>query len=147
MKVLRHFFVRGLVIMFTSGGKISHYSTHTELPSACLVTKPNTAELGFSLFMVSSVSRGWWWCLIMLFSLSPLARENLILRDGFGPPVLRQARSFLHHTHSEPTMMASIHIIYANRHRFSPKSIGSRNCVPMAFTTMSPPAQGHDYSP
>ena len=30
----------------------------------------------------------------------------------------------------------------AIRHRVSPEFIGSRNCVPMAFTTESPPAQG-----
>ena len=30
----------------------------------------------------------------------------------------------------------------AIRHRVSPKFIGSRNCVPMAFTAESPPAQG-----
>ena len=28
------------------------------------------------------------------------------------------------------------------RHRVSPEFIGSRNCVPMAFTAESPPAQG-----
>ena len=30
----------------------------------------------------------------------------------------------------------------ANRHRAGPKFIGSRNCVPMAFTAESPSAQG-----
>ena len=30
----------------------------------------------------------------------------------------------------------------AIRHRVSPEFIGSRNCVPMAFTAESPPAQG-----
>ena len=30
----------------------------------------------------------------------------------------------------------------AVRHRVSPEFIGSRNCVPMAFTAESPPAQG-----
>ena len=29
-----------------------------------------------------------------------------------------------------------------NRQRVSPEFIGSRNCVPMAFTAESPPAQG-----
>ena len=33
-------------------------------------------------------------------------------------------------------------IYTAIRHRVSPELIGSRNCVPMAFTTESPPAQG-----
>ena len=32
--------------------------------------------------------------------------------------------------------------IYLNRHQISPEFIGSRNCVPMAFTAESPPAQG-----
>ena len=30
----------------------------------------------------------------------------------------------------------------AIRHRVRPEFIGSRNCVPMAFTAESPPAQG-----
>ena len=30
----------------------------------------------------------------------------------------------------------------AIRHRVSPEFIGSRNCVPMAFTAERPPAQG-----
>ena len=30
----------------------------------------------------------------------------------------------------------------AIRHRVSPEFIGSRNCVPMAFTAEGPPAQG-----
>ena len=33
-------------------------------------------------------------------------------------------------------------IYTAIRHRVSPEFIGSRNCVPMAFTAESPPAQG-----
>ena len=33
-------------------------------------------------------------------------------------------------------------IFTAKRHRVSPEFIESRNCVPMAFTAESPPAQG-----
>ena len=39
--------------------------------------------------------------------------------------------------------MASICLFKtAIRHRVSPEFVGSRNCVPMAFTAESPPAQG-----
>ena len=42
---------------------------------------------------------------------------------------------------------ASIYLFKtAIRHRVSPKFIGSRNCVPMAFTAESPPAQGQETS-
>ena len=51
----------------------------------------------------------------MNISLSAFAPENLASRDGFGSPVPRQPAHL---------------------------PIGSRNCVPMAFTAESPPAQG-----
>ena len=35
-----------------------------------------------------------------------------------------------------------LHLKTAIRHRVSPEYNGSRNCVPMAFTAESPPAQG-----
>ena len=44
-----------------------------------------------------------------------------------------------------PEFRGGIHLLYnktAVRHRVSPEFIGSRNCVPMAFTAESPPAQG-----
>ena len=43
-----------------------------------------------------------------------------------------------------PEFRGGAHLIYepAIRHRVSPEFIGSRNCVPMAFTAESPPAQG-----
>ena len=41
-----------------------------------------------------------------------------------------------------PEFRGGVHYETAIRHRVSPKFIGSRNCVPMAFTAESPPAQG-----
>ena len=77
------------------------------------------------------------------YSLSPLAPENLISsRDGFDSPVPRQPLLIsilglnLVLTHGIPPEFIAIH------HRASPEFIGSRNCVPMAFTAESPPAQG-----
>ena len=37
---------------------------------------------------------------------------------------------------------AHLFVLTAIRHRVSPEFIGSRNCVPMAFSAESPPAQG-----
>ena len=90
----------------------------------------------------------------MNISLSAFAPENLVSRDGFDSPVPRQP-AHLHTTQAEsgaylrdssrvprrrPFFMylKPPHI----RHRVSPEFIGSRNCVPMAFTAESPPAQG-----
>ena len=44
-----------------------------------------------------------------------------------------------------PDFRGGVHLFIqtAIRHRVSPEFIGSRNCVPMAFTAESPPAQGH----
>ena len=41
-----------------------------------------------------------------------------------------------------PEFRGGVHYETAIRHRVSPEFIGSRNCVPMAFTAESPPAQG-----
>ena len=43
-----------------------------------------------------------------------------------------------------PEFRDGVHLFIetAIRHRVSPEFIGSRNCVPMAFTAESPPAQG-----
>ena len=43
-----------------------------------------------------------------------------------------------------PKFRGGVHIFIktAIRHRISPELIGSRNCVPMAFTAESPSAQG-----
>ena len=87
----------------------------------------------------------------MNISLSPLVPVNLVSRDGFGSPVSRQPVHL--HTKAEsgayllgipPEFRGGVHIfIYtAIRHRASPEFIGSRNCVPMAFTAKRPPAQG-----
>ena len=53
-------------------------------------------------------------------------RLNLVLTYGI-PPEFRAAS--IYET--------------AIRHRTSPEFMGSRKCVPMAFTAESPPAQGH----
>ena len=41
-----------------------------------------------------------------------------------------------------PEFRGGVHYETAIRHRVSPEFIGSRNCVPMAFTAESPPAKG-----
>ena len=40
-----------------------------------------------------------------------------------------------------PEFRGGVHYETAIRHRVSPEFIGSRNCVPMAFTVESPPAR------
>ena len=40
-----------------------------------------------------------------------------------------------------PEFRGGVHYETAIRHRVSPEFIGSRNCVPMAFTAESPPAR------
>ena len=81
--------------------------------------------------------------------LSPCVPENLVSRDGFSHPVPRQPAHL--HTQAEsgclltgflPSSAAASIYETAIRHRVSPEFIGSRNCVPMAFTAESPPAQG-----
>ena len=80
--------------------------------------------------------------------LSPCVPENLVSRDGFSRPVPRQP-AYLH-TQAEsgaylgflPSSAAASIYETAIRHRVSPEFIGSRNCVPMALTAESPPAQG-----
>ena len=80
--------------------------------------------------------------------LSPCVPENLVSRDGFSRPVPRQPAHL--HTQAEsgaylrdpPEFRGGVHYETAIHHRVSPKFIGSRNCVPMAFTAESPPAQG-----
>ena len=84
----------------------------------------------------------------MNVSLSAFAPENLVSRDGFGGPVPRQPAHL--HTQAESgaylrdsSAAASIYLFKtAIRHWVSPEFIGSRNCVSMAFTAESPPAQG-----
>ena len=56
-----------------------------------------------------------------------ILRLNQVLLTGFLPS----------------SAAASVYLLMtAIRHRVSPEFIGSRNCVPMAFTVESPPAQG-----
>ena len=86
----------------------------------------------------------------MNISLSAFAPDNLVSRDGFGSPVPRQpAHSILRlnlmltYGLLPSSAAASIHLFKtAIRHRVSPEFVGSRICVPMAFTAESPPAQG-----
>ena len=83
-------------------------------------------------------------------------RLNLVSRDRFG----RTVPQMLTHRLLPPALLDGVHLyrllpsgqsrVYrvtqvrtntVNRHRISPAFIGSRNCVPMAFTTEeSPPA-------
>ena len=82
--------------------------------------------------------------------LSPFAPENLVSRDGFSRPVPRRPQPAHLHTQAESgaylrdssrvPRTASIYET-AIRYRVNPESIGSRNCVPTAFTAESPPAQ------
>ena len=83
--------------------------------------------------------------------LSPCVPENLVSRDGFSRPVPRQSAHL--HTQAEsgaylrdssrvPRRLPFIYIKKAIRHRVSPEFIGSSNCVSMACTAESPPAQG-----
>ena len=65
-------------------------------------------------------------------------------RENFSSPVPRQPAHL--HTQAEtgflPSSAAASIYETAIRHRVSPEFIGSRKCVPMAFTAESPPAQG-----
>ena len=84
---------------------------------------------------------------VSLFAFAP---ENLVWRDGFGSPVMRQPARLL--IQAEPgaflrnlpsSAMASIYLLKTTmRHRASPELIGSCNCVTKAFAAKSPPAQG-----
>ena len=85
----------------------------------------------------------------MNITLSPYVPENLVSRDGFSRPVPR--RPAHRHTQAESgaylrdssSAAASIYLYKTViRYRVSPEFFGSRNCVPMAFTAESPPAQG-----
>ena len=81
--------------------------------------------------------------------LSPCVPENLVSRDGFSRPVPRQPAHLHTQAESGAYLRDSSRVprrrpFYetAIRHRVSPEFIGSRSCVPMAFTAESPPAQG-----
>ena len=84
--------------------------------------------------------------------LSPFAPEKLVSRDGFGRTVPlqpshlhTQAESGAYLRDSSISAAASIYfykLLPGIGHRASRELIGSRNCVPMAFTAESPPAQG-----
>ena len=80
--------------------------------------------------------------------LSPCVPENLVSRDGFSRPVPRQPAHLHTQAESGAYLRDSSRVPRrrpyetAIRHRVSPEFIGSRNCVPMAFTAESTPAQG-----
>ena len=83
--------------------------------------------------------------------MSAFVPENLVSRDGFGSPAPRQAAHLHTQAESGAYLRDSSRVprrrsyIYLNRHTPSGQSrtfIESRNCVPMAFTAASPPAQG-----
>ena len=63
-----------------------------------------------------------------------MLRLNMVLTYGIPP----EFRGGVH----MPVFTQNRHTPYAIRHRVSPNFIESRNCVPMAFTAESPPAQG-----
>ena len=80
-----------------------------------------------------------------------VAPENLVSRDGFGSPVPRKPA----YLHTQAEFGAYLRDFYRvpRRRPFNyfkppyaigsvPSFIGSRNCVQMAFTAESPPAQG-----
>ena len=84
----------------------------------------------------------------MNIPLSPCVPENLVSRDGFSRPVPRQSAHLHTQAESGAYLRDSSRVPRrrpyetAIRHRVSPEFIGSRSCVPMAFTAESPPAQG-----
>ena len=96
----------------------------------------------------------------MNISLSPFAPDNLVSRDVFGSPVLRQpahlhtqteSGAYLRDSSRVPRRRSLSPLSYFNSHtpsgqsrvyRVSAEFIGSRNWVPMAFTAESPPARG-----
>ena len=81
-----------------------------------------------------------------MFSLSPFSPEKMGSRGGFGrPAVLRQPAHSPHSLnlvlpHGIPAAFhkKGTHIYTANRYWVDPKFIGSRYCMPMAFTAKSP---------
>ena len=88
------------------------------------------------------------WTGKMNIPLSPCVPENLVSRDGFSRPVPRQP-AYLHTQAESGAYLRDCSRVprrrpyeTAIRHRVSPEFIGSRNCVPMAFTAESPTAQG-----
>ena len=86
----------------------------------------------------------------MNISLSAFVPENLVSRDGFGSPVPRQpahlhtqaeSGAYLRNSSRVPRRRTFIHFYPPYAIGAVPEFIGSRNCVPMAFTAESPPAQ------
>ena len=91
------------------------------------------------------------WTGKMNISLSAFVSENLVSRDGFGDPVPRQPAHLHTLTESGAYLRDSSRVLRRRPFIYVeppyaigsvPSFIGSRNCVPMAFTAESPPAQG-----
>ena len=75
-----------------------------------------------------------------VFFLTPFAPEESVSRDGFGRFVPRQSahsESGAYSRKSSRFPRRRPFIYTVNRHRASLDFIGSRNCVPMAFTAES----------
>ena len=81
------------------------------------------------------------------YFLSAFAPENLVSRDGFGSPIPRQpahlhtkakSGAYLQDSSRVPRRRPFFLFKTAIRHRAIPEFIGSRNCVPMAFTAENP---------
>ena len=69
---------------------------------------------------------------------------------GVSSPILHTLAESLVLPHGHlsffPLCTTTVSTYTINRHRFSPKFIRSRNCVPMTFTAESPPAQDQWFS-
>ena len=83
----------------------------------------------------------------MNIPLSPCVSENLVETGSAVPSrvslLISIPRLNLVLTYGiPPEFRGGVHYETAIRHRVSLEFTGSRNCVPMAFTAESPPAQG-----
>ena len=93
------------------------------------------------------------WTGKIVFSLTAFTSENVVSRDGFGSPIRRQSAHLHVQAESGAYLWDSSRVprgrpfsYYLKPPYVSPKFIGPRNCVPMAFTAKSPPAQGQEIS-
>ena len=116
--------------------KYTHTHTHTHTIRIYIAEQNRSTGQGCKSCSWSAELRKY-------FSLYPFAPENLVSRDGFGSPVPHHQPAHLHnqsesayHARFLPSSAAASIYLFkpAIRHRVSPEFIGSRNCVPMAFT-------------
>ena len=77
---------------------------------------------------------------------TPRLNQNLVSQDGFGRPVPRQPACLfstprlnlvISYPYSRAPLSATVFIYTVNLHGVSPEFIGSRSCVPVAFTAES----------